>query len=235
MLSKRIFCISALFLLAGAFLQITGCKKDPDHTAVANVMLVHMVSGVSKVDFYAGDQLLEAGIGYGGHSAYHYISKKGAEGFNVQIKDAATGAVIANIPDAGWSNGDLFSLVLGGTRDELVHGNFADNYSTPEPGKIKIRYMNFAKDVPHLDVFMNTHILAKDKAYYGNDYQNSTTGYIDMIAEVTHVVVREHTNLDTLTAPYIHFEEGNVYTLYTKGIYQNKEDSVSVFFIQHNQ
>lgn len=234
MWSKKALFFSLAVIISGSLLLGAGCKKSNSKDAqVAKVMLVHALSGVNYVDFYVNDELLAAHIPYGGHSTYHEIVREGDKGFHAQIKDASTGLVLADIVNADWYKWNLYSVFIAGSKDELVYGSFPNNFSLAEPGKVKLRYMNFYKDSVSLDVFVNTEVLAENKFYYGENFDQSTTGYFDVPAGINHVVVREHIRLDTLGTPYIEMEEGGVYTMFTKGV-SGTTDSFTVSLIRHN-
>lgn len=235
MLYQRLSLFPALILLSGMLVLVAGCKKKEKTATAAHVMLVHAVSGVDSVDFYVQNQLVEANVPYGGYTEYAYVNKDNGETFRAEVRHAVTDAVLAIIENPSWSNGDKFSVVVCGTQHEVTQGNFADNYSISDAGMAKVRFMNFYKGSPALDVLVDTRIFTKDKVFYGDDFLQSTTGYFDFPAgRFSSIVIRETVTLDTLINTALFLEEGKAYTLFTQGV-AGTTDSVALNWVIHNR
>lgn len=130
-------------------------KKDPVST-LAQVLLVPLSPNATAVDFSIDNNIVATGVGYSTTTGtirytlpYYSIVPKGATtiAYKANGFEVVRAAITKDMKDE-----DVYSTFLIDSAAKARAVIVVDNLNEPNPGKVKIRFFNFAPNAPALDV-----------------------------------------------------------------------------------
>ncbi|HTK19039.1 MAG TPA: DUF4397 domain-containing protein [Mucilaginibacter sp.] len=197
--------IVAVALLA---LVLSSCSKknDENENMSAYVKVTNAAEGSAAQDFYLDDAKLTASaVTYGSSSDFVAASTGNHQG---KFEDSGTATVNASF-SLSLQAGKYYSVFYA---DGKSYGSFADDRTTPQSGKIRIRFINLCSALGTAADFGITtgSKVASNLAY------KAASAYYDVDPSVALSLYATGSSNALLSIPGT-FEAGHIYTIYISG------------------
>ena len=170
-MTKRFFA----FILALSMSLVLGACGKNDNFTTGSLRLVNAVSDGSSVDMLKDGQLLESDIGYLEASAYDEM-RTGAHEIQVVVSEGFREFTRRTVSIAEKN----YTIIAAGSTASPTSLFFTDDFIAPDSGRIKLRFINAAKERKgSVDVFVTPEDEADGDAALKNISFGANSKYFD--------------------------------------------------------
>jgi len=188
-------------------------KVKTDNTEHANIQFINASFGSGPVSLYInGNKNGKGQTGYGKVSGY-WPEAPSFYRIPVVIK-TSSGDTLQNVSSGFYVN-HYYSVFLAGQKanNNLRTFVFDDNLPTsvPQPGNVRIRFINVAQSSPLVDLVINNRAVITRQGFTGH------TNYIEIPAGTANIKINVWGTTTTVAAlDATKLEDGKTYTVYAK-------------------
>ncbi|MCW5907745.1 MAG: DUF4397 domain-containing protein [Chitinophagales bacterium] len=218
--------LSAILLIPAiliALLSTSACKKK--NLQKVKVQFINASVHSPYLDYYLQGSKRAEFIGYTLNTNSHTAELEAGEPLVIQIKNPATGEVVAGGSYTNWRVGRHYTFVM--YHDYAVRKTtlLSDSVDWPAPGKFKVRFMHFSNEAPALDLFFNNDTIGFNRTYFATDSTTAIDSIITLTAATYTVTLKNHLTGQTyLSLPGMGISDNRILDVYAVGTFS---DSVS--------
>lgn len=205
----NLFVSAALVLSA-----LTGCDKDDDAPAKANVMVVHASPNAPAVDVRVNDAVVKANLAYPTNTGY-LQANAGATNLKVSPTATTTYVINANVTLDAGKNYSVFAI---DSVSKIKAAVVADDLTAPAAGKAHVRFFHLSANAPAVDIALKGGAVLFPNRTFNDQTNAALTAFTPLNAGTYNLEVRvAGTNTAVLDLPNITLASGKIYTVFAKG------------------
>lgn len=204
-----------LFLSAAfAFTALTGCDKDDDEVAKANVMVVHASPNAPAVDVRVNDAVVRSNLAYPSNTGY-LQANAGATNLKVSPAGTTTYVINANVTLDAMKNYSVFAL---DSVSKIKAAVVMDDLTAPASGKAHVRFFHLSPNAPAVDIAVASGPVLFPNRMFNDQTNASYTAFTPVNAGTYNLQVKlAGTSTVVLDLPNISLASGKIYTVFAKG------------------
>ncbi len=201
-------------LLSVVALLAVGCAKDSDpgpYQPISSLAVYHVSPDAPKLQFKLNNSVLNTDSAAYGTYGYYLNAYAGSREISAYQREVKKASVTYELKD-----GSIYSAWLTGRWAAPEFVLIEDKLANPPAGKAYIRFVNMSVDAPALDLVTSTGTgVVSNKAY------KTASDFVEIAGGQNYnFVIRESGNTtDKVLLPSVTIQNGHIYTVAAKGIY----------------